>query len=56
MLLMQEAILWQTLECFKLWELIAKNKYTDEYGATTATSSRNKAAYHGTGRVIIVDS
>ena len=54
--LKQEAILWQTLEWYKLWELIAKKKYTDEYGATTATSSRQKTAYHGTGRFIIADS
>ena len=30
MLLMQEVMLWQTLECYKLRELIAKKKYTDE--------------------------
>ena len=54
--LMQETILWQTLECYKLWELIGKKKYTDEYGATVATPLRQKAAYHGTGRVIIADS
>ena len=54
--LMQEAILWQTLECYKLWESIAKKKYTDEYGATPATSFRQKAVYHGTGRAIIADS
>ena len=53
--LMQEAILWQILECYKLWELITKKKYRDEYGATTATSLREKVAYQGTGRVIIVD-
>ena len=54
--LVQETILWQTLEYYKLWELIAKKKYTGEYGETTATSLRQKAAYHGTGRVIIADS
>ena len=54
--LMQETILWQTLEYYKPWELIAKKKYTGEYGETTATSLRQKAAYHGTGRVIIADS
>ena len=54
---MQGPILWQTLECYKkLWDLMAEKKYTDEYGATTATSLRQKAAYHGTGRVIISDS
>ena len=53
---MQETILWQSLECYKLWELISKKKYTDEYGATAATSLRQKAAYHGTVRVIIADS
>ena len=53
--LMQEAILLQILECYKLREVIAKKKYTDEYGATTATL-REKAAYHGTGRVVIADS
>ena len=50
---MQKTILLQTLECYKLWELIAKKKYTGEYGATTATSLRQKATYHGTGRAII---
>ena len=53
---MQETILWQTLECYKLWELIGKKKYTDEYGATAATSLRQKGVSHGTGRVIIADS
>ena len=53
---MQEAILWQILKCYKLWELIAKNKYTDEYGAKTATSLRQNAAYQSTVRVIVADS
>ena len=35
---------------------MAEKKYTDEYGATTATSLRQKAAHHGTERVIIADS
>ena len=35
---------------------MAEKKYTDEYGATTATSLRQKAAYHSTVRVIIADS
>ena len=40
--LMQGPILLQTLECYKPWALMAEKKYTDEYGATTATSLRNK--------------
>ena len=54
--LMQEAVLCQILKFYKLWELITKKKYTDEYGATTATSLRQKVAYHSTVRVIIADS
>ena len=54
--LMQETILWQTLECYKLWELIAKKKYTGEYGATTATSLKQKAAYRGTGLLLLIHS
>ena len=54
--LMQETILWQILKFYKLWELIDKKKYTDEYGTTTATSLRQKAAYPSTVRVIIADS
>ena len=34
---------------------MAEKKYTDEYVATSATSLTQKAAYHGTGRVIIAD-
>ena len=46
--LMQEPILWQILECCKIWDLMAKKKYTDEYGETAATSLRYRAAYHCT--------
>ena len=45
---MQEPILWQILECCKIWDLMAKKKYTDEYGETAATSLRHRAAYHCT--------
>lgn len=34
--LIQEQILWQMLELYKLWEVMAKEKYTDGYGATKA--------------------
>ena len=53
---MQEPILWQILECCKIWDLMAKKKYTDEYGTTATASLRHRAAYHGTRRVTIADS
>ena len=36
--------------------VMAKKKYTDEHGPTTATALRQTVAYHSTGRAIVPDS
>ena len=45
-----------TLELYEGQELMAEKEFVDEYGATTATTLRLTAAYHGTGRIIVADS
>ena len=45
-----------TLELYEGRELMAEKEFADEYGATTATTLRLTAAYHGTGRIIVADS
>ena len=55
---MQGPILWQQLwqlELYEGQELMPEKKFVDSYGATTATTLRLTAAYHGTGRIIVTD-
>ena len=35
---------------------MVEKEFVDQYGATTATTLRLTAAYHGTGRIIVADS
>ena len=45
-----------TLELYEGRELMSEKEFLDEYGATTTTTLRLTAAYHGTGRIIVADS